>query len=244
MSKADLLTREQVWIDELNATFRLVGYNSCAVAGSPLGLIRSAETRALLSAVLTGRRLPPETCARMSASRIGTTRSPETRAKLSAIRSNPSVETRARISHSAKNRPPLSSEARANLSRSARNRPPEVLEKARKSLQAKLTQKRIERLKLAALEPPRQKTIRVTSPETRAKLSAAISGIVRSSETCARISAGKTGQLHTAASKQKMSASQKARQVREKAARSRLQSMDQPALLLAGAPRRPPRARA
>lgn len=108
--KTDLLTREQWWIDELNTLFASSGFNSCPVAGSPLGTKHSEAARAKMraaklgkpapwnvrkhteaqnerhSAVMTGRKRKPmtaETKAKMAASSTGKKHSPETQAKMS-----------------------------------------------------------------------------------------------------------------------------------------------------------------
>lgn len=62
---AQLIIREQHWIDALNA-FK-TGYNALPAAGSALGQVRSEETRAKLR----GRVIPAETRERMSAAKKG-----------------------------------------------------------------------------------------------------------------------------------------------------------------------------
>jgi group I intron endonuclease len=94
--KTLLIAREQYWIDQLDA-YRS-GFNMRPMAGSALGVIRgpevrarmsaakrnqSAETRAKISASLTGRKRSPETCARMREAQRGRKISPEHAAKIS-----------------------------------------------------------------------------------------------------------------------------------------------------------------
>lgn len=82
VERSGLIEREQFWIDRLRAAVE--GYNILPTAGSCLGRTHSAETRRKMSAWQIGRKLPPETVAKILAARAGYTASPETRAKLSA----------------------------------------------------------------------------------------------------------------------------------------------------------------
>lgn len=105
--KDELIRYEQSLIDAYESVKN--GYNICPTAGSILGVKRSAETkakmsaslqgntcakghvkstehRAALSAALMGKRKSPEHCAANSAARIGKSLSPETCAKLSEVR--------------------------------------------------------------------------------------------------------------------------------------------------------------
>lgn len=59
--KASLLSREQNWIDTLNAACPKRGFNNYAIAGSPLGSKRTPEQRAALSALRLGKKRPPFT---------------------------------------------------------------------------------------------------------------------------------------------------------------------------------------
>jgi len=80
-NKEDLLAREQHHIDSYPWDSL---YNICPTAGSQLGAIHSAETRAKMSASRTGKRASAATRAKMSASHKGKSHSAETRAKISA----------------------------------------------------------------------------------------------------------------------------------------------------------------
>ncbi len=83
---AKLIEREQFWIDALQA--RGHGYNVGPVAGSPLGVRQSAETKAKKSAAGRGRKLSPEHVAlikvRAKAASLVHLHSPEARAKAGA----------------------------------------------------------------------------------------------------------------------------------------------------------------
>jgi len=96
-AKNDLIVREQFHIDQHRDNPKMT--NICLVAGSSLGVVRSAETRA-----------------KMSAAHKGKSHSAETRAKLSAAKQNVSPETRAKMSAAWKSRLPASAETRAKLS--------------------------------------------------------------------------------------------------------------------------------
>lgn len=98
---ADLIEREQFWIDSLGAVKN--GYNILPTAGSHLGKKHSDETRrkmsaakigrkhgpmreeqkAYFSSLYRGRKLSDETCRRMSESRMGRKFSDETRLRIS-----------------------------------------------------------------------------------------------------------------------------------------------------------------
>lgn len=61
-----LLAREQVWLDRERPEF-----NSCRVAGSQLGVKRSAETRALIGAKMKGRPVSDATRSKLSVAGAG-----------------------------------------------------------------------------------------------------------------------------------------------------------------------------
>lgn len=91
--KEQLLVREQFHID---ASDKVSLYNSALTAGSPLGVVRSAETRAKLRALNVGKALSEETRARMGAARRGVPLSAETRARMCAAQAGKVVSSRAR----------------------------------------------------------------------------------------------------------------------------------------------------
>jgi len=117
---------EQVFIDWYKSTDPELGYNICHIAGSSLGLKRTAEARAKISAANTGRKLSAEHCAKQSAARRGKKHTAEHRAKISAtLKGNKvSAETRAKIGSTLKgNKNSLgfkhTAAARANMSAAA-----------------------------------------------------------------------------------------------------------------------------
>lgn len=97
-----LIEREQFWIDHFGSALSS-GYNVCPTAGSILGVKRSAETRAKMSAWQVGRVRAPLSDSHkqnISAAQKGREHSPEARAKLSAAHKGKivSAETRRRLS--------------------------------------------------------------------------------------------------------------------------------------------------
>ena len=55
-NQKDLVIREQYWINRFSSNERILGYNIREIAASNLGTVRSAETRAKISASKKGRR--------------------------------------------------------------------------------------------------------------------------------------------------------------------------------------------
>lgn len=156
--EAELIAREQHWIDETKAAAK--GYNVCPVAGSTLGVKQTDATREKLR----GRKASEETRRRMSEAQKGRKHTAETRAKIGAIHRGKSVseQTRQKLSEAQRN---LSPEARERYSIAAKNRSAEH--------QAKLT---------AAA------TGRRHTAEAKAKVSAAVRGRIVSAETRQRMS--------------------------------------------------------
>lgn len=74
---ASLDEREQYWIDTRKPVF-----NTAPIAGSPCGMVASAETRAKISQAGLGRKHSEETKAKIRAAHIGRKHSDETRAKM------------------------------------------------------------------------------------------------------------------------------------------------------------------
>lgn len=146
---ANLTTREQVWIDALNAIGPL-GYNLAPQAGSTLGLCHSQETRRKMSVAhagrtltrehventrkgLLGRKMTPEQCEKMRQAKLGKKRGPH------------SEEHRARIGAAHKGKP-KSAEHKAKLAAAklGTKRSPEAIAKFKATWAAKR----------AALSPP------------------------------------------------------------------------------------------
>lgn len=137
-NKEELLICEQHFLDKHFDNKKNV--NITPTAGSTLGVVHSAETRAKISAIHKGRVLSVEHRAKisaankgrvfsiehrekMSASRIGRVLSDEARAKLSAANKGKSLsdETRAKISATTKG-VPKSAETRLKMSKAQRRR--------------------------------------------------------------------------------------------------------------------------
>jgi group I intron endonuclease len=103
----DCIVREQHWLDFHKAADRQFGYNASPTAQNCLGIKRSAETRAKVSAALRGKKLSPEHRAKLSAVRLGKKipalqgrkLSPEHRAKVAAANRGKTLspETRAKV---------------------------------------------------------------------------------------------------------------------------------------------------
>lgn len=86
LDKNELVSREQFWIDALNACDRAKGYNISPTAGSQLGLVHSEKTRLKMSLAHKGHETSDETRAKISKAQKGQKRSPhsaETKQKMS-----------------------------------------------------------------------------------------------------------------------------------------------------------------
>jgi len=116
-----LISREQYWIDALDAS--VGGFNIRKIAGSNLGLKSSPETRAKLRAAALN--LTSEQIAKRSAKLIGHSTSQETRKKIS-------------IAHLGKKQKPPSAAVRLRLSAAFKGkpRPVDVVEKISNSKRA------------------------------------------------------------------------------------------------------------
>jgi group I intron endonuclease len=93
--KDKLIAREQVWIDFFNPQ-----YNKRKIANSCLGVKRSDEARAKMSAAQKGKKHSPETIAKRSAALKGRPRPDHVKAKISAshIGIKPSEATKIKMS--------------------------------------------------------------------------------------------------------------------------------------------------
>lgn len=131
--KANLIEREQYWIDILDAVGR--GYNISPTAGSVLGMRHTPEAILKSSAALKGRVITPEWRAKLSVARKGKKHTEEARKKMRAAAAGKTLtedhkkkisaatrgrvfsdETRAKMSEAQKTRPPTSDEARRKMS--------------------------------------------------------------------------------------------------------------------------------
>lgn len=166
--KAELVPKEQEWIDRLRSCDPSRGYNMYPTAGSPLGRTVSAAARAKIGEARRGKKLPPEVCKKMSAFQTERYKDPEERARASAkateFLSNP--EVRAKISKANTGRK-HSDETKEKIAAAKRGkkRPPEVCKKIGDAQKGK-----------------------TLSPEHCKKISEAHTGTKRSPETCDKIS--------------------------------------------------------
>ena len=110
--KENLIIREQIYLDKHFGDANNV--NLCSTAGSCLGVVRSAETKAKMAKAK--RNISAETRAKISASLKGTVLSAKTRAKMVAAKKGKrhSAETKAKISASQKGKT-ASAETRAKM---------------------------------------------------------------------------------------------------------------------------------
>lgn len=111
-NKEDLIAREQYWIDCADASSD-ENYNILKIAGSSLGQVRSAETRAKISEVQKGKKLSEDQKKRIGDAHRGKVLSEETKKRMSESAKGKviSEETRKKISE-AKKGTVMSEEAR------------------------------------------------------------------------------------------------------------------------------------
>jgi len=159
------------------------------------GKITSLETRIKISNKLTGRTISNETRNKLSISNCGKTRthiqvvSKETRKKISISNTgkSPSLETRIKMSESAKNRPPITEETRQKISTASKGRTIIVLDETRKkmSISAKNKPKMTSETKQKISNSTKGKKM---SLETRQKISNKLKGRKLSNDTKQKIS--------------------------------------------------------
>lgn len=118
---AELVVREQSWIDVAGAINPLTGFNMCPIAGSALGVKHTDATKAKIRAAKLGIPHSPETRLAMSAALMGRTPTPETREKLrmAGLGKVPSPAHRAALSAAHIGKPittPRHAGAKANMS--------------------------------------------------------------------------------------------------------------------------------
>lgn len=155
-NRGDLITREQYWIDNLEAAGR-GNYNIAPKAGSVIGYRHTEETKALLSKKGRGRKLSPAVKALLIECNRNREHSQESRAKRSLLHKGKLVsqETREKQSNAMKGKP-KSPEHRAKIAASKTGS--KATEQARANMSA--AQK-----KMSVRKPH--------SAETRAKIAAA-----------------------------------------------------------------------
>ena len=135
-SPEEAVDSEQAFIDLYQACDRKCGYNLAPIAGSSLGIKRTAETREKHSC----RKASAETRAKMSAARkLQQPASAETRAKISAagMGRKVSAETRAKMSAAHMGRK-FTAERCANMSATAMGKTPTAETRAKMSAAQKL----------------------------------------------------------------------------------------------------------
>ncbi len=124
----DLIKKEQEEIDKYQSTDRRYGYNAARIAGSSLGVIRSAETRARISASKTGktiaskgRPLSVEHKKSLALANVGKKATDETRQKMSESMSLRSRELRDVVAEKCRGKK-RSADVRAKMSEIAKER--------------------------------------------------------------------------------------------------------------------------
>lgn len=90
-NSANLLSKEQEYLTSLDVANKKDYYNICGVAGSNLGVKRSAETKIKMSEAQRGRTFSPETIEKMRKSKLGKALSDEHKNNLSKSRKGKSI---------------------------------------------------------------------------------------------------------------------------------------------------------
>lgn len=130
------LTQIESTLIERHSTFKSkFGYNICRTGRSALGVVRTPETRAKMSAAQKGRVCSAQTRANMSASRRGKPFSEERKARLRGIKRSPKYCAAA--AERLKARLPLSAEIMAKISASLTGRAVSAESRAKMSQAAK-----------------------------------------------------------------------------------------------------------
>lgn len=181
----DCLFYEQLFIDNLNVCDPRFGYNVCRKAGNSAGVIKSAETRAKLSAALKGKNRGPkslEARAAMSVAKKGI-------APVQAIeacrgrKATPEERARMSASRKGKKKPPFTAAHRAALSAACRGK------KLSEEHKAKWRGKKASPETRAKLSVARKGKKRPRTAEHQAAITASLMGRIVSPETRAKISA-------------------------------------------------------
>ena len=123
-----LLSYEQVYLDYYKSYEGDKGYNICKVAGSPLGLRRSEETKKKLSEAKTGIKFSEEHKQKLREAKTGIKFSEEHKQKLREALRNMSEEHKRKISE-ARIGTKLSEEHKNKISKAARNMSEETKKK-------------------------------------------------------------------------------------------------------------------
>jgi len=159
----------------------------------PKGTKLSPETRAKISASLTGRKQSAETIAKRIASNTGKKRSPEFIAKMKAIVFSP--EHKAKISasktgkkHSAETRAKISAKKKGQIAWNKGKKGQIAWNKGKKGIYSPETRTKMSASRIGKI-PWNKGKKGIYSAETRAKISASNTGKKHSAETRAKISA-------------------------------------------------------
>lgn len=201
---AQLIPREQFWIDKLGAYAN--GYNGVPTAGSTLGYKATPETRERIARVRLGAKASDEAKANMSRFQRIRMATPEAKAMISAVHlgAKRSEQTKANIS-AGKRGKTVSAEARANMSAAQKARAPATAVTRAKISEANTGSKRSEETKArmsaaqkAVAARPESKAWRsavhsgkTIPPEMRERIAAALRGRKLSPEQIAKSLAGK-----------------------------------------------------
>jgi group I intron endonuclease len=168
--RADLIAREQFWMETLNAVAS--GFNVCPNAGGGAGYVPTNEQRAKMSAAGKGRPKSPEHRATIAEAHLGMTHTVESRAKIGAASRGRkrSPQSLAKLSATLTGKR-HSDAARAAISAALKGKP--------KSAEA-----------IANYVASRARNARPLSPESRARIAVASTGRKQSPETIAKRVAG------------------------------------------------------
>lgn len=211
------LQNEQRFIDHFDSANDECGYNIEQVAGSSLGLKRSAETKQRIGASKRGQVITPEHRKKISQALQGITRSVEVRAKMSAAR----IGRKLSAEHCQK----------IGLSKRGAPRSPEAIAKTAASLRGRpLTPDH--RAKISAANRGRKAT-----PETLRKLSDSHKGFIPSESTRAKLSMAGFGRRLSEETKTKIAKRERSSEEIEKSAAARRgvkRTPEQCARILAG----------
>lgn len=194
---ADLLHREQHYIDLYHSYGKNDGYNICPVAGNKLGVIPSIETRNKMSE--SGKKRPPvtdETRAKLSATGLGRKRTAETIAKQVASRKyKPLTESHKQRLRSLRLGSTSTEEHKKAISTALNSRTPEQkAETARKkseSLKKMHANRTDEQRQLIRQNQSVAAKGKIISTEQRRKISATLTGRKLPLEHCQKIRDGK-----------------------------------------------------
>lgn len=176
--QSTLIFKEQYWIDFLGAIKN--GYNLCPAAGTTLGIKRSDETKALISAKAKARGISPETRKKMSEAMRGRKQSHEHIAKVAASRRGKPVSAATKLklslAHTGKKHTPEQI-AKHKAAITGRKPSPQELENKRKGMHGHVVTEAT-REKISASNKGRSMSV-----EMRLQISIALTGKKKSIQT-------------------------------------------------------------